>query len=154
MNKNVPISFLIPSTFVGGLANLQLYFNGKLISNEPVYVPSYIHSLSIRASQVSTNHFELHDDLNLLNSDETLFKYLLEVSQFGNRSFSFSLDETIDQYLIFIAQKGETIRLVWKCWDEVNINEDHQLDKVYGTTISKNDFNNVVKDAITKLKSL
>lgn len=114
------------------LTNLNFYLGNKMISNESVYLPTYILSFQnliydIKKERFKNIKFErisVEKGFKILlkerNSDETqFFKHL------------FQLDETIDQYTIFVFQIDELIRFVWNCNVEHNCNSDHELHKIY-----------------------
>lgn len=114
------------------LLDLNFYLGNKLISNEPAYVPSYILSLQNLIDDINRDGFtnkkfkgiSIEEDFKILlkerNSDEAqFFKHL------------FRLDETIDQYTIFVFQTSELIRFVWTCNFEHRCNHDHELHKIY-----------------------
>lgn len=104
------------------LCNLHFYLGGKLISNEDVYIPSYLAMFKEFSNQLSNKQFEnlklenssSHERFNTLvkergTNENQFFKHLLK------------LDETIDQYTIFVFQTGEETSLVWACWNEKTV---------------------------------
>lgn len=119
------------------ICNLNFYMGGKLISNENVYIPTYLSMFKEFSNQLSNKQFEnvkledssSHERFNTLikerdANENQFFKHLLK------------LDETIDQYTIFVFQTGLETSLVWTCWDKQNCNSDHNLDEIYSVRFS------------------
>lgn len=128
--------------------NLTFYLGGKLISNEVIYAPTYISCLQKLIINFKNNFFynkkfqglsyeQIHKTLfEERNSNETqFFKHLLQ------------LDETIDQYNMFIIQNNELVKFIWTCWDKSNCNLDHELNKIYFVEFQ-------IKELLSTLKKL
>ncbi len=114
------------------LLNLNFYLGNKLISNEPVYVPSYTLSLQNLIDDIKRDGFTNKKFKGI--SVEEDFKILLKERDSDEAQFFkhlFRLDETIDQYTIFVFQTSELIRFVWTCNVEHRCNHDHELHKIY-----------------------
>ena len=151
-NKN-HISFeLIGDNLPQQQLNLNFYLGNKMISNESVYVPTYILSLQNLIDDIKYERFT-----NIKfegTSVEEDFKILLKERDLDETQFFkhlFLLDETIDQYTIFVFQINELIRFVWTCNDEHNCNYDHELNKIYSVQFLAKELISTVNGLINRL---
>ena len=117
-NKN-HISFkLSENNSSDQLSNLSFYLGGKLISNELIYIPTYISLLEIFVDDIENERLKniKFEDL----TSKQVFKTLFEEKDSNEPQFFkhlLRIDETIDQYNIFVFQTNETTRFVWACLD-------------------------------------
>jgi hypothetical protein len=131
-NKN-HISFeLMGNNSPNELFNLNFYLGSKLISNESVYMPTYILSFQNVLDDIAKEQFK-NIKFTGLSPEQAFVKVLKERDSDEPQFFRhlLQLDETIDQYTIFIFQMNEMIRFVWTCWDKNNCNPEHELNMVY-----------------------
>lgn len=68
--------------------------------------------------------------------DNEYFKHLIRI------------DETIDQYFIFVVSKDDKVKFIWTCWDEHNCPKD-ELRKIHSVTISKYELNKTIDEYLT-----
>lgn len=124
------ISFEL-SDFTGGLLNLNFYLGNRLISDEPVYTPTY--SFENFTEQLRTGGLR-NEHLNGLNPTEIVKK--IEDERDSNEPQFFKhllqIDETIDQYSIYVLETNGTTHF---SWDEHNCNSEHQLNEIYSTEL-------------------
>jgi hypothetical protein len=114
------------------MMNVHFYLGGKLISNETVYLPTYISSFQNLLKRLSEGHFNNSAFTDL--PPEQIFARLINERESNEKDYFthlFQLDETIDEYVIFAFQKGDRIQLIWSCWDKERCNSDHELNNVY-----------------------
>lgn len=132
--------------------NLNFYLGGKLISNEDVYVSTYLPRLNEFSNQLSNKQFEnvKLEHSSYLERFNTLIK---ERDANENQFFKhlLKLDETIDQYTIFVFQTGVETSLVWTCWDEQNCNSDHNLDEIYSVRFSTHELISRINELTEKM---
>jgi len=134
------------------LLNLHFYLGSKLISDESIYLPTYILSLQNLLDNLRKEQFE-NTKFEELPSEQC-FKMLLKERDSDKPQFFkhlFQLDETIDQYTIFIFQRNETVRFVWICWDENNCNSDHELNMIYTVQFQIKELISTVNKLMKKL---
>lgn len=133
--------------------NIRFYLNNQLISNEWVYIPTYIKLLEDFIENIKNNLFNSFD-MEQLPAEHRLEKIIKEKESNEKQYFNhlFQLDETIDQYNMFIFQSMNIIDLNWKCWDKNNCNSDHKLNQVYNVLIHKDEVINECNELIFKLK--
>ena len=136
------------------LRKLNFYLGNRLVSNESIYVPSYVAALERFNELLINGQFQKFRTKNLTieqsferiinerNSDET---------QFFNHLFQ--LDETIDQYTIFVFQSGTLTEFVWTCWDDHNCNSEHKLNEIYSTRINTTELTSILKQMTNQLKN-
>ncbi len=132
------------------LLDFSFYLGNKLISNEPVYVQSYLASIQDFIDNVHKEYFKSSSPE--INYTSLFKKWNLQENEYSKHLFY--LDETIDQYSIFIFQTNEVIRFVWICWDENNCNLDHELNKIYTVHFSIQELITTVNKLIDKLQKL
>lgn len=136
------------------IRGLQFYLGDKLISDENIFIPTYIAVFerflkSIIAEQfrnVSMEFLLPEQRFKKLNkerdsNEDQFFKHLLH------------LDETIDQYGIFIFQFNNLINFSWNCWDKHNCNSDHELNKIYTVSITSDELISTINELILELKN-
>ena len=130
------ISFeLIDSDVLQAYVRLDFYLGNKLITNELVYVPTYIASFERFIELLNSGQFE---ELTLVGlSLEKRFEKLVNERESNESQFFkylFQIDETTDQYTVFVFSSNDLVHIVWACWDEHNCNEEHQLNKIYSVS--------------------
>ncbi|GAB3650690.1 hypothetical protein GCM10028791_18310 [Echinicola sediminis] len=135
------------------LSKINFYLGKKLISNEAVYVPTYILRFQNLLNKLNSEQFKdiKFDKL----SHEQAYGLLMKERECEEPRFFrhlFQLDETIDQYTIFIFQTDLLIRFVWSCWDRDNCNADHELDVVNAVQFPIEKVILTVKKLIVELK--
>jgi hypothetical protein len=118
------------------LRNLKFYLGNRLISNESIYVPTYLESFE-RFTELLINGQFQKGKMKGLTAGQSFERVVNERDSDESQYFNHLLqvDETIDQYIIFVFQSNNFTELVWTCWDEHNCNSDHVLNKVYSTSI-------------------
>ncbi len=129
------ISFEL-SDFTGGLLNINFYLGNRLISDEPIYAPTYRASLEQLLEQLSSGTLK---NEHLYGLTPTELVKILESERNSNESQFFrhllQIDETIDQYSIYVLETNGTTLFSWYCWDEDNCNSEHQLNEIYSTEL-------------------
>ncbi|WP_158856385.1 hypothetical protein [Lunatibacter salilacus] len=137
----------------GGLQNLNFHLGNKLISDEPIYCPTYIASVDQFIARLKIGYYK-NENLKSLspyviiknleaerNSDEPLFfRHLLK------------LDESIDQYLIYVFERSMLVEIFWYCWDEQRFNSEHELNEVYSITIPTSQLISILVILTSELK--
>ncbi|MEH0153837.1 hypothetical protein V6R21_06795 [Limibacter armeniacum] len=135
---------------------IRLYLGNKLISDEPVYLPTYIYALEKMMDKLYQHDFK-NPSFQGISPTQVFQKLLLErVNDNDTNYFKhlWCIDETIDQYIIFAIDQGDSTLLVWHCWDKSNCNADHQPKEVYHIDIPKNTLVTTLQSAIETFKSL
>lgn len=150
-NKNTLAFELLDYT--GGLLNLNFYLGTKLISNEPVYTPTYRVSLEKILEQLNSGTLQ-NERLNGLTSIELV--KTLESERFRSKSQFFrhllQIDETIDQYVIFLRTQDRLTQFSWYCWDKNNCNPEHVLNEIYGATVPTSQLISTLEQLIVELR--
>lgn len=130
-NRNHIAFEIIDENLSKDLWNLNFYLGGKLISNKAVYVPTYLSMFKEFLNQLSNKQFEnLKFDSS---SSNQCFNTLIRERGSNENQFSkhlLQIDETIDQYMIFIFQTKLETSFIWTCWDEQNCNSDHKTNEI------------------------
>lgn len=111
--------------------NLNFYLGNKLISNESIYLLTYISSVQNLLDDIIKKRFENVEFDNL--SSKQRFRVLFKERDSNEQQFFkhlFQFDETIDQYTIFGFQTNDMVRFVWTCWDKNNCNAEHELHEI------------------------
>lgn len=134
------------------LLDLNFYLGNKLISDEPIYQPTYILSLQNLLDSLTKKQFE-NLKFEKLSSEQSFVTLMKERDSDETQFFEhlFQLDETIDQYTIFIFQMNEIIRFVWTCWDENRCNSDHELNMIYTVQFQIEELISIVNEFLKKL---
>lgn len=134
------------------ICNLNFYLGGKLISNEDVYVSTYLPRLNEFSNQLSNKQFE-NVKLEHSSSIERFNTLIKERNSNENQFFKhlLKLDETIDQYKIFVFQTGVETSLVWTCWDEQHCNSDHKLNEIYSVRFSTHELTSTIHQLTEKM---
>ncbi|WP_200975489.1 hypothetical protein [Echinicola sp. 20G] len=136
-----------------GLLNMKFHLGNKLISDEPVYVPTYNTSLQKILEQLNAETIK-NDRLRGLTPIELV--KTLESERDSNESQFFKhllqIDETIDQYSIYFIIKEEQTQFCWYCWDEDNCNSEHEPNMVYFVTIRTSELISTLKQIVSKLR--
>lgn len=136
-----------------GLCSINFYLGGKLISDEDVFISSYLMAIEGFLNQVSKGKFENSKFITSypVNCFNTLTKEKgSNESQYFNHLLQ--IDETIDQYMIFVLQKGENTVFTWKCWDKNNCNIEHKINQIYSIQFSNNELEITLNALVQKLK--
>lgn len=135
--------------------NIHLYIDSKLISNEWAYLPTYNGLLEDFVLKIKSNHYK-NKALKDLSNEESLLKINSERNSNEHQYFQqlLTLDETIDQYQIFMVESEVYINITWKCWSDSNCNKDHKLNEIYSTTINKNELVKTLELTIKEIKIL
>lgn len=136
------------------LCNLNFYLGGKLISNEDVYIPTYLAMINEFSNQLSNKQFE---NVKLENSSSLeRFNTLIKERDANENQFFkhlLKLDETIDQYTIFVFQNGLETSIVWTCWNEQNCNSDHQLNEIYSVRFLTHELISTINQLTEKIRN-
>ena len=139
------------SNFTDGLLNINFYLGNKLISNEPVCTPTY--SFKKTLEQLRNGGFR-NELLNGLTTEELVKK--IEAERDSNESHFFKhllqLDETIDQYSIYVLETNGTTHFSWYCWDEHNCNSEHELNEIYSTELPTSELTATLELLTSELK--
>ena len=132
------------------ILSLNLYLGNRLISKEPIFIPTYVFAFQNLVDNVKEERFKNIKFEEL--SSEQVFKVLSEERNSDEPQFFrhlLQLDETIDQYTIFTFQKNKLIKFVWVCRDENN--SEHQLNKIYSVQFQANELVSTVISLIEYL---
>ena len=109
---------------------MHFYLGERLMADEPIYVPTYLHAYQNLLRQLQQGFFEFDQ----FETPEQAYKTLLTERATDERPFFrylFKVDETLDSYMIFLFQKMEECCFVWTCWDAQRCNADHQWNVIY-----------------------
>jgi hypothetical protein len=146
------ISFEL-SDFTGGLLNINFYLGNRLISDEPIYVPTYCASLEQLLEQLNSGTLK---NEHLYGLTPTELVTTLESERNSNESQFFrhllQIVETIDQYSIYVLETNGTTSFNWYCWDEHNCNSEHQLKEIYSTELPTSDLISTLERLTSELK--
>jgi len=135
------------------LRNLNFFLGGILISNESAYIPTYLASLERFIELLTKAHFA-NATMDELTAEQRSDKLINERESDEPQFFRhlFQLDETINQYTIFVFQSNQSTDFVWFCWDEHNCNSEHELNQIYSTRISTVELTSWLNKLATELK--
>lgn len=152
-NRNLIAFEIIDENLSKDLWNLNFYLGGKLISNEAVYVPTYLPMFEEFSNQLSNKQFE-NLKLDHSSSNERFSTLMKERDSNENQFFKhlLQIDETIDQYTIFVFQTELETSLVWTCWDEQNCNSDHKVNEIYSVRFLTEEFISIINQLTEKIK--
>jgi hypothetical protein len=146
------ISFEL-SNYTDNLLNLNFFLGNKLISNEPVYIPTYSHSFENNLDHLRTGVLK-NEQLNGLTPTEIVKK--IEDERDSNELQFFNhllqIDETKDRYSIYVLETNDTTSFHWYCWDEHNCNKEHQLNEIYSTELLTSELTSTLERLISELK--
>ncbi|MEP4531491.1 MAG: hypothetical protein ABJ004_00285 [Cyclobacteriaceae bacterium] len=134
------------SNFTGGLLNLNFYLGNKLVTDEPVYAPTYSYSFQRNLERLRIGEFK-NDRLNgltpiqLVRTIETerdsnepqFFKHLLQI------------DETIDQFQIYVLETNGLTSFAWYNSNERAFNSEQILNKIYSTELSTSELTSTLE---------
>ncbi len=147
------IAFELPvKSNSSGLLEVSFFLGGKLISSEPVYKPTYTYPLELFLRDISQGKF-VNKRFEKLSFEEQ-FKIITEECETKNSQFFnhlFRIDETIDQYSIFIFQDSSSCRFIWSCWDINRCNSEHQLNATNSVEIPTFALVKVIKEFLLKV---
>lgn len=118
------------------LWSLNFYLGGKLISNEAVYIPTYLQMFEELSHQLINRRFEKLKFERF--SPNQMYNTLIKERDSNETQFFNHLpqiDETIDQYTIFVFQNKSETTFAWNCWDQHNCNSQHRINEVYSVQI-------------------
>ena len=139
--------------FTGALLNINFYLGNRLISDQPVYIPTYSFEKSVE--QLRTGGLR-NEHLNGLTPTEIVKK--IEDERDSNEPQFFrhllQIDETIDQYSIYLLETNGATRFSWYCWDEHNCNSEHQLNEIYSTELSTSELITTLEQLNSELKKV
>lgn len=138
-NKEL-IAFDLSQSASNGLTNLRFFIGTRLLSDEPVFFPTYKAQIELLLRNLTERKYEIDnnvDPFEALSGDRVDHKHLV------------TLDETIDQYSIHLFTTKEEATFIWECWDSKNCNTDHKLNQHYSITM-KFDF---LKETLEILKN-
>ncbi len=95
------------------LWDLNFYLGGKLISNEAVYIPTYLPMFEKFSNQLSRKQSE-NLKFESLSSNQRFNTLMKERDSNENQFFKhlLQIDETIDQYIVFVFQIGSETTFV------------------------------------------
>jgi len=135
------------------LSNLYFYLGNRLISNESVYTTTYIASFENFIKLLEKEQFQ-NGQMENLNTEQRFKKLVQErdSDEFQYLKHQFLLDESIDQYTIFVFQSKESTDIVWSCWDEYNCNSEHELKQIYSASIPTEELSVTVNKLTEELK--
>ena len=134
------------------LWDLNFYLGGKLISNEAVYIPTYLSILGKFSNQLLRKQFE-NLECESLSSNQRFNKLMKERDYNENQFFKhlLQIDETIDQYMIFVFQIGSETTFIWNCWDKHNCNSEHELKQIYSVKFLTEELLSTINQLIEKI---
>ena len=135
------------------LRNLNFYLGNRLVSNESIYVPTYVASFERFIELLINGQFQKvrMKDLTIEQSFERIVNERnSDESQFFNHLFQ--VDETINQYTIFVFQSDTLTEFFWTCWDEHNCNSEHKLNEIYSTSINTTELTSILNELTNELK--
>jgi|GEM_PF-2046239 len=139
----------------GNLLNLSFHLGNKLISDEPVYTLTYLPSVKKVIQKLNSNGF-VNGELDF-NQPAQLFTIInqgTELSELKYPNHLLLIDETIDCYSIFILEKNDEVKIVWRCWDKNNCNIDHTLNEKYSVKLSKDELTSTLQKLLVALESI
>jgi hypothetical protein len=144
---------IIDKNPTGDLWHINFYLGGKLISNEAVYIPTYILELERLSNQLLERKFEnlKFDGISHANCFNTLIKERdHKEDQFFNHLLQ--IDETIDQYIIFLFQNTLETAFVWSCWNKFNCNSEHSVNEIYYVQFLTEELVSMINQLINRIK--
>ena len=135
------------------LQGLKFYLGGRLISDENIYIPTYISVFERFLKSIIAEQFQ-NVTMENLQPEERFKKLIKERDSNEDQFFKhlLHLDETIDQYSIFIFQSNNLTDFTWSCWDKNNCNSNHELNKVYSLSIPIEEVISTINKLILQLK--
>lgn len=159
----------INGDFQARYAHCHFVFNGQIIGllQEPCDVLTWMAGVQynlnkIKAEPSVLSHSELYS-----RTDTEIFELLIKANQLeedytpeyshlpalDNRIWSncsFTIDETIDAYIIFMVEQHDMIKFIWKAWREPS--PDQKIGKLYSFEISKQAVIDTMQSAMDFLK--
>ena len=148
------ISFDVGLKNLPELSGLIFYLGNKLISDESIYEPVFMHRWDEFLGNLEASKFQ-NELLNGLTDIELYNK--LNIDRESNESQYFKhmlqIDETIDQYKMFVIQVEDSTKFIWTCWDKYHCNADHKLNEIYSADIDTHELTKVVGDMLAQMKS-
>ncbi len=136
------------------LLNIKFHIGNKLVSNESIYTPTYANAFDKILEQLRTGKFK-NENFHALSPTEIIKKIEEERDSNEQQFFKHRLqiDESTDQYSIYILEDCETTTFSWYCWDKNNCNSDHQINEIYTMEIPSSELISILELLIFELKN-
>jgi len=151
-NKNHVAFEIMDMNQSNDLWDLNFYLGGKLISKEAVYISSYCNILQEFKRSLGKNQYE-SVTLEALSTNECFYKLMEERDVDENQFFNylFRLDETLDQYVIFVFQSKLETCFIWTCWDQNNCNNYHELNELYSVKTLTSELISIISEFTSEI---
>lgn len=151
--------------------HISIWINNlKLIdSEEIVYLPSFQTSVSLILDRIINESNKFYNSMFENKTDIDIFNLLLDsksyidnledwnpetknpiIGGFDDEEYFKHLiliDETIDQYQIFLIKEKDGFKFIWKCWDKDNCT-DRELNEINSGKIEEDELIDILKNFI------